>query len=222
MTLVRNETQRHSAALKIAGQNPIGLLPLDGPGFAVLSFQLRPVSRAASKRVPPNNAVSRFVGFGDKSWDNFKNFFRTQGFEFLFLSQRVRRADFGGSIAPKTPVLKLNRPLACKPPAAIVSESVRVVCATFAKPQVATLRHSREKRVVSGGLPMSWRLNEGLLVQRPPHYRNHLEQKPIWKTEWTSIEIPKQTIITQKPIPAHFMKGSLPSLSESRSDRSGE
>ena len=28
MTLVRNETQRHSAALKIAGQNPIGLLPL--------------------------------------------------------------------------------------------------------------------------------------------------------------------------------------------------
>ena len=29
MTLVRNETQRHSAALKNAGQNPISLLPLD-------------------------------------------------------------------------------------------------------------------------------------------------------------------------------------------------
>lgn len=28
MTLVRNETQRHSAALKNAGQNPISLLPL--------------------------------------------------------------------------------------------------------------------------------------------------------------------------------------------------
>lgn len=28
MNLVRNETQRHSAALKIAGQSPIGLLPL--------------------------------------------------------------------------------------------------------------------------------------------------------------------------------------------------
>lgn len=28
MTAVRNETQRHSAALKSAGQNPIGLLPL--------------------------------------------------------------------------------------------------------------------------------------------------------------------------------------------------
>ena len=29
MTLVRNETQRHSAALKIAGQNPVVLLPLN-------------------------------------------------------------------------------------------------------------------------------------------------------------------------------------------------
>ena len=28
MTLVRNETQRYSAALKIAGQNPVVLLPL--------------------------------------------------------------------------------------------------------------------------------------------------------------------------------------------------
>ena len=59
--------------------------------------------------------MSRFVGFGDKSRDNFKYFFRTQGFEFLFLSQRVRRVAFGGSMAPKTPVLKLNRPLTRKP-----------------------------------------------------------------------------------------------------------
>ena len=29
MTLVRNKTQRHSAALKNAGQNPVGLFPLD-------------------------------------------------------------------------------------------------------------------------------------------------------------------------------------------------
>ena len=28
VTLVRNETQRHSAALKSAGQNPVSLLPL--------------------------------------------------------------------------------------------------------------------------------------------------------------------------------------------------
>ena len=28
--------------------------------------------------------MSCFVGFGDKSWDNFKNFFQTQGVEFSF------------------------------------------------------------------------------------------------------------------------------------------
>ena len=108
MTLVRNETQRHSAALKIAGQNPVVLFPLDGSSSDVPSFQLHPVFGAVSNRVPPGNAMSRFVGFGDKSRDNFKYFFRTQGFEFLFLSQRVQRADFGGSIAPKAPVLKGN------------------------------------------------------------------------------------------------------------------
>ena len=157
MTLLRNETQRHSAALKSAGQNPISLLPLDGFGSAVPSFQLHPVFGIDTERVPPNDAMSRFVGFGDKSWDNLKNFFQTQGFEFLFLSQRVRRADFGGSIAPKTPVLKLNRPLARKPPAAIVSESTRVACASCAKPQLTGLRHRWSKGVVSGDLLMSWR-----------------------------------------------------------------
>jgi len=85
--------------------------------------------------------MSRFVGFGDKSWDNLKNFFQTQDFEFLFLSQRARRAAFGGSIAPKTPFLKLNRAFARKPPAAIVSELTRVAYALFAKPQVAGLCH---------------------------------------------------------------------------------
>ena len=78
MTLVRNETQQHSAALKSAGQNPIGLLPLDGPGFTVPSFQLHPVFGAVSNRVSPGSAMSRFIGFGDKSWDNFNNFFGTQ------------------------------------------------------------------------------------------------------------------------------------------------
>ena len=142
MTLVRNETQRHSATLKRAGQSPVGLLPLDSVASAVSSFQLRPVFGAATERVPPGNAMSRFVGVGDKSWDNFKNFFQTQGVEFSFLSQRAWRAAFGGSIVPKTPVLKLNRPAACKPPAAIASELTRVACAPFAKPQVAGLRHS--------------------------------------------------------------------------------
>ena len=118
------------------------LFPLDGFGSAVPSFQLHPVFGIDTERVPPNDAMSRFVGFGDKSWDNLKNFFQTQGFEFLFLSQSARRVAFGGSMAPKTPVLKLNRPFARKPPAAIASELTRVACAPFAKPQVAGLRHS--------------------------------------------------------------------------------
>ena len=131
------------------------LLSLDDFGSAVPSFQLHPVFGAVSNRVPPGNAVSYFVGLGDKSWDNFKNFFQTQCFEFLFLSQRARRTAFGGSISPKTPVLKLNRPLACKPPATITSGLARAAFALFAKSQVAGLRNRQAKRVVSGGLPMS-------------------------------------------------------------------
>ena len=69
-------------------------LPLDGGGSAVPSLQLHPVFDAVSSRVPPGNTISRFVSLGDKSWDNFKNFFQTQGFEFSFLSQRARRAAF--------------------------------------------------------------------------------------------------------------------------------
>ena len=121
------------------------LFPLDGPDSVVPSLQLRPVFGGILDRVPSGIVMSCFVGFGDKNWDNFKNFFETQGFEFSFLSQRARRAAFGSSIAPKPPVLKLNRPLACKPPAAIVSELTRVACAQFAKPQVAGLRHWQAK-----------------------------------------------------------------------------
>ena len=123
-------------------KRPLWLLPLDGVGSAVPSLQLHPVFGIDTERVPPNDAMSRFVGFGDKSWDDLKNFFQTQGFEFLFLSQSARRVAFGGSMAPKTPVLKLNRPFTRKPPAAIASELTRVACAPFAKPQVAGLRHS--------------------------------------------------------------------------------
>ena len=114
-------------------------LPLDGFSSAVPSFQLRPVLAPVSSRVPPDNTMSRFVGFGDKSWDNFKNFFQTQGFEFLFLSQGTRRAAFGGSISPKTPVLKLKRSLAREPPASTASESALVVFEPSAKPQVTGL-----------------------------------------------------------------------------------
>ena len=82
---------------------------------------------------------------GTKAGTTLKNFFQTQGFEFLFLSQRARRAAFGGSIAPKTPVLKLNRPFARKPPAATASELTRAAFMLVEKPQVAALRRPRVK-----------------------------------------------------------------------------
>ena len=141
----RNSIRRYSAAPKREFGSHFPLLPLDGFGSSVPSLQLHPVFAAVSNRVPSGNAMSRFVGFGDKSWDNSKNFFQTQGFEFLFLSQRAQRAAFGGSISPKTPVLKLNRPFARKPPAAIASESTRAAFMLVEKPQVAALRRPRVK-----------------------------------------------------------------------------
>ena len=153
----RNCIRGYSAAPKREFRSQFPLFPLDGFGSAVPSFQLHPVFGAVSNRVPPGNAMSCFVGLGDKSRDNFKNFFQTQWVEFLFLSQRARRAAFGGSIAPKTSDLKLNLPLACKPPAAIVSELTRAASNAIPKPQVRRLRCWQGKGVVSGGLPMSRR-----------------------------------------------------------------
>ena len=80
----QNNTRRYSAVLKREFRSQFPLLPLDGFGSAVPSFQLHPVFGAVSNRVPPGDTLSRFVGFGDKSRDNSKNYFRTQGFEFLF------------------------------------------------------------------------------------------------------------------------------------------
>ena len=136
----RNSIRRYSAVLKREFRSQFPLFPLDGSGFVVPSFRLHPVSRGRPRQVPPGNAMSRFVGFGDKSRDGFENFFQTQGFEFLFLSQRARRAAFGGSMAPKTPVSKLNRPSACKPPAAIANDWSRAASNAIPKPQVRRLR----------------------------------------------------------------------------------
>ena len=141
----RNGIRRYSEVLKREFESQFSLFPLDGYSFADPSFQLRLVFGAVSSRVSSGDAMSRFVGFGDKNWDNSKNFFQTQGFEFSFLSQRPRLAAFGGSIAPKTPVLKLKRLLACKPPAAIASESTRAAFMLVEKPQVAALRRPRVK-----------------------------------------------------------------------------
>ena len=141
----RNGIRRYSAAPKREFRSQFPLFPLDGIGSSVPSLQLHPVFGAASNRVPPGNAMSCFVGLGNKSWGNFKNFFQTQDVEFLFLSQRARRDAFASSISPKTPVLKLNRPFARKPPATIASESTRAAFMLVEKPQVAALRRPRVK-----------------------------------------------------------------------------
>ena len=83
--------------------------------------------------------MSRFVGLEDKSWDNLKNYFQTQGLEFSLVSQGAQQAAFKGSMAPKTPAMKLKCLFACKPPAAIGSESTQVAFKRFAKLQVAGL-----------------------------------------------------------------------------------
>ena len=67
-------------------------------------------SRAECRQVTPCRASSTS---GTKVGTTSNTFFQTQGFEFLFLSQRAQRTIFGGSIAPKTPVLKLKYPFAC-------------------------------------------------------------------------------------------------------------
>ena len=137
----RNSTRRYPAAPKREFRSQFPLFPLDGFGSAVPSFQLYPVFGAVSSRVPSGNAMSRFVGFGDKSWDNPQTFFKLRALSFCFCPKGRYRAAFGGSISPKTPVLKLKRLLACKPPAAIASELTRVACAPLAKPQFAGFRH---------------------------------------------------------------------------------
>lgn len=99
--------------------------------------------RAECRQVTPCRVSS---ALGTKAGTALKTFFQTQGFEFLFLSQRVRRGDaFASSISPKTPVLKLNRPFARKPPATIASELTRAAFMLVEKPQVAALRRPRVK-----------------------------------------------------------------------------
>ena len=51
---------------------------------AVPSFRLHPVFGAVSNRVPPGDTLSRFIGFGDKSQDNSKNYFELRALSFCF------------------------------------------------------------------------------------------------------------------------------------------
>ena len=99
-------------------------------------------SRDECRQVTPRRVSS---ASGTKAGTTPKTFFKLKGIEFSFLSQRARQTAFGGSISPKTSVLKLKCPFACKPPAAIVSESARAAFASSAKPQVAGMRDRQVK-----------------------------------------------------------------------------
>ena len=94
--------------------------------------------RAEYRQVTPCRVLS---ASGTKAGTTLKTFFKLRALSFCFCPKGRYRAAFGGSISPKTPVLKLKRLLACKPPAAIASELTRVACAPLAKPQFAGFRH---------------------------------------------------------------------------------
>ena len=135
----RNSIRRYSATPEREFESQFPLLPLYDSSSAVLSFQLHPVFGTVSSQVPSGDTMLRFVGPGDKSWDNFKNYFQTQGLELSSLSQGALRTAFRGSISTKTPALKLKYLFACEPPAAIGSELTQVAFKRFAKLQVAGL-----------------------------------------------------------------------------------
>ena len=93
--------------------------------------------------------MSRFVGFGDKSWDNLKNFFQTQGFEFLFLSQSARRVALRRlDWRRKRPFLKLNRRFC--PQAAQLQLASELIAGGLQRhlqnPQVAGLLRIRDRQ----------------------------------------------------------------------------
>ena len=115
-------------------------LVLPSRHFSCAQFSAPP--RAECRQVTPRRVSS---ALGTKVGTTSKTFLKLRGVEFLFLSQRTRRTAFGGSISPKAPVLKLNRPFARKPPVTIASESTRAAFMLVEKPQVAALRRPRVK-----------------------------------------------------------------------------
>ena len=139
------------------GKISLGSLPLDGLGSAFTPLQLHPVFGAVSRRVPPNDAMSRFVGFGDKIWDNLKNFFQTQDVEFFVFVPKELPAVIRTPIVRNRPFLKLNRSITRKPLATTANDWSRAASNAIPKPQVRRLRCWQGKGVVSGGLLMSRR-----------------------------------------------------------------
>ena len=89
-------------------------------------------SRAKCRQVTPCRVSS---ASGTKVGTTSKTFFKLRALSFFVPKRaagRLWKLDSAGNAR-----LKLNRPLARKPPAAIASESTQVACRRFAKPQVA-------------------------------------------------------------------------------------
>lgn len=101
-----------------------GLTPTHFASFAGPSVQLRLVSSAFTKRVPPPAAASCFASFGDKTVGQPDKLILLRMLSFV-LSRKTSRARFGHPVARKTPVLKLDRGIMRKPPAATASELSR-------------------------------------------------------------------------------------------------
>ena len=112
-------------ALSVYSHSMASLLPSRHSSCA--QFSVPP--RAECRQVTPCRASS---ASGTKAGTTSKTFFKLRGIEFSF--QRTWRAVFGPSISPKTPVLKLNRPFARKPPASTASESARAAFMLVEKP----------------------------------------------------------------------------------------
>lgn len=121
------------------------LLPFDGIGSAVPSLQLHRVFGISTEDVPPNDAMSRLIGFGDKNRSHSKNFFQTQGLEFLFFVPKGTAGSLLRLDSAENARFETQPPFSSKPPAVIVSEPTQVACTPFAKQQVTQLRHQQAK-----------------------------------------------------------------------------
>ena len=90
VTLVRNETQEHSAALKSAGQSPIGLLPLfcrgDNPVDSSLVVDFSQLA-AESYRVISRSRLGQILG-------QIRELFRNREPAVSFLSRGQKRQGF--------------------------------------------------------------------------------------------------------------------------------
>lgn len=94
----QNSTRRYSAVLKREFRSQFPLFPLDGFGSVVPSFQLHPVFGIDTERVPPNDAMSRFVGFGEKIGTTSETFFKLRALSFCFCPKGASGRDSGARL----------------------------------------------------------------------------------------------------------------------------